>query len=311
MSDAALRKRGPFPTGWRDAIRSLFAGRGGIEPAVRIRERVQRGDLRLADGLEKLRRTAASIRPEGLLLDWGRRQLGLTPAGEAEWFQRAWWGLWAGEMFRDQVHSMARHDDAMTIIDQPSPAVIDRLRTTGQGRILAGAHVGPPHAALAWLLEQKLPLLAWTAAATASFGGAAAGASLVDASCQPNSLTLAAFHLRRGGVFFAAIDGSAAGRLILLRFLNGGVRCSTAIPALARRLELPTERLLALWKGNRITIDCEPVAPAAAGLDEESCNRAWLEACRQPIDEVLRTSPENIRRLRFWSEGAICKEIGL
>ena len=50
MSDAALRKRGPFPTGWRDGIRSLFPLRGRIEHAIRIRERVQRGDLRLADG---------------------------------------------------------------------------------------------------------------------------------------------------------------------------------------------------------------------------------------------------------------------
>lgn len=313
MSDRTPRRGSRPHGGWRDRIRRLLPRPFGVAPAARLRERVGRGELTLDEGLAHLRRTAASTRPEGLLLDWGRRQLDLSPAEEAEWFQRAWWGLWAGEMFRDQVHSPTHHADAMAIIDRPPPGVLDRLRGSGsgRGRILAGAHVGPPHAALAWLLGQKLPLLAWTAATAASFGGTAVGARLVDASNDPNSLSLAAFHLRRGGDFFVAIDDAGQGRRIPVRFLAGVWPCSTAIPALARRVGVPTERFLALWRGNRIAIDSAPVASPAAGLDEQSWNRDWIEACWRPVHEVFRTSPENLRLLRFWSHGAILGEIGL
>jgi hypothetical protein len=76
-------------------------------------------------------------------------------------------------------------------------------------------------------------------------------------------------------------------------------------------MDVPTERLLALWKGNRIVIDSAPVAHPAAGLSEESWNQAWIEDCWQPVHEIFRTSPENLRLLLFWSKGAIRREIGL
>jgi len=311
MSDAIPQKRGRLLRGYDRICRGLLASVGSLR-ARRVRSMVLRGVLPLDEGLAELRRVASSIRPAGMLLDWGRERVDVSPAAEAEWFERAWWGLWAGELFRSVVHSPRLHARAMDIVDGPSTESLDRIDHRPGGLILAGAHLGPPNAVMAWLLHQPLTLLVWTAfPGFTGVQGLSSQARLVDATGVPDSLTAAYLHLRRGGVLFAAVDGGSGRRRIPCRRYKGDWQCATAIPVLSRRLALPSDCMLALWRGNRIAVTSEPVPPPDAGLDEEAWNRQWMESFWRSADGAVLASPENLRFLLFTADGGIRREVGL
>ena len=230
--------------------------------------------------------------------------------------RRAWWGLWAGELLRDALHHRRRHADAMALVDSPPEADLARMiRPQGEARgaILVGAHVGPPHTALAWLLHRNLPLLAWTATSPNSFAWLVrlSAARMVNARAEPQSLTKAALHLRQGGVLFASVDGTTGGRSIPARECSWTTRFTRSVPTLARRMALPACLLLTLWERERISIVCQPLEAPDDRLDDDAWIGRWLDGVRQPIDDIVRRSPENLRFLLFLDNRAIGRELGL
>jgi len=306
------RKAQPSLLQYWKRLFQVLPGRSGPAAARRLRRLVAKGELPLDAGLEKLRRVAASIRPTGRLLHWGRERLDLPAAAEAEWFERAWWGLWAGDIFSRAVHSPLLHESAMRIIDSPSPGAVGCASQGSKGLILAGAHLGPPRACLAWLIHQQFPLLAWADSNLfPHWEKFAAHARIVRAADAVDSVAAAQRHLRRGGRFFAAIDGGSNRRVVHCQRYKALRPCSPAIPELARRIGISTVRLLALWRGNRIAIESELIPLPDMGLAAEEWNRQWMEEFWRSADGAVKDTPENLRILMSWPGEPIRKETGL
>jgi len=222
-------------------LRGLLVGRGIIQ-ASRIYDLVGKQEIEVGEGLVRLRSAASSLRPSGKLLEWGRHHLDIPQGIEAEWFQRAWWGLWASKIFRNAVQSPNLHDRAMEIVDGPPQEVTERISRRDKGLIFSCAHLGPTQACVAWLLHQKQPLLAWIATnGFEKFPELCSSASILHASGGKENLAAAYLHLRRGGIFFAAVDGGSNNKFLEVDRFKVKWRCATAMPVLARSLSIPAE----------------------------------------------------------------------
>ena len=86
---------------------------------------------------------------------------------------------------------------------------------------------------------------------------------------------------------------------------------SPGLPALARRLGVPAFLVLALWQGNRVRVSCERIEPPAAELADEAWEDAWLERYQAGVEEVVVSSPENLRFLRGIDAGRFRRELGV
>jgi hypothetical protein len=291
---------------------SQLPASSGISEARRISELVSKGELNLEEGLIQLRKAASSVRPHGKLLEWGRNALDVSRAEEGEWFERAIWGIWAEEIFVDAVHSINLIDQAMQIIDGPPSQAVDRIAKRSTGLILSCAHLGPSQACLAWILHQHWPLLAWTRSKGFSqHHDLVSGAQILYAGNGSENLAAAFIHLRRGGVFFAAVDALPHANFVTCRRFKGEWRCATATPVLARQLSIPVECIVATWKGNRININCMTLPPPDANLDADEWNRRWIESFWCSVDGKVQNSPENLRILLLSQDNFIKGEVGL
>lgn len=266
-------------------------------------------DLSLA--LQSLRQAAAAFSGESLLLQWGRKYLKLEPESEQQWLQRAWWGLHAGELLRAYLFNSSLRDQVLDLITGPDWSELEAARTKHGGVILAGAHIGPPKTAMNFLMNQGLPLMIWTDMNHfPEWVKTTFDITFVDPARNPALLAKTALHLRSGGVLFGAPDAPSGRRTISFESIAPW-NFSLGIPTLARVLNLPVFRFLALWNDNRIKIECERAASPQNDLDEEHWNHQWVENFCDPLDRIVQTSPENLRFLLFVDNRAISRELQL
>lgn len=218
-----------------------------------------------------------------------------------DWCRRAWWGAAAGEVVRDHLYDPARRAAALELIESADFMALDEARRRG-GVIVVAAHLGPPKFLMNCLLERRLPLLVWTNTRDMPAWLADRGGTFLD-PLEPDErgvlLVRSALHLRRGGVLLGAADQATGARTIELERLGRRWRFSLGLPALARRLEVPAVLALALWRGERVRIECRRLEPPDAALAEPDWHRAWLESSWDAIEPIVRTEPENLRFLRW------------
>lgn len=223
-------------------------------------------------------------------------------AADREWCARVWWGAAAGEILRDHLYDPARRTAALDLLEAADLAPLEEARRQG-GVIVLASHLGPPKFLMNCLLERHLPLLVWTNVGDLpGWLVARGGAAFLDPTLGDQRSVLlvkSALHLRHGGVLLGAADQATGDRTITLERLAMRWRFSLGLPALARRLQVPVVVSLALWSGNRIRIECHPLAAPEPTLPEEAWYRAWLDGYWRLIEPVLRRSPENLRFLRW------------
>ncbi len=246
------------------------------------------------------------------LCRWGQQHPEIS--AQRGWYRRAWWGLAAGEVLRAHLYDENRCESALKLFDEPDWSEFDAVRLQ-RGVILVTAHLGPPKALMNYLIAQKPPLCIWTN--TQDLPGWLRRASTVTfldplvAAERSTLLVNTALHLRDGGVLFGACDVPSGARTIDMDRLGMRWNFSLGIPALARQLNIPTYAALALWRGNRIRIELKAIPHPARDVPEEDWHRLWLESLWSLMENVIRSSPENLRFLLFIDNGAMRRELGL
>jgi len=271
-------------------------------------------DVPLSKKLELLREAAANPANASRLKAWGKQHLALHGKALNDWTSRAWWGLAAGELLREHLYNEQRRPAVLELIDPPDWTAINEAQQHG-GIILATAHIGPPRAAMNYLIDCNLPLLIWTnMQGVPGWLPRKTTAKFLDplfAEERAVLLIKSALHLRAGGVLFGAPDWASGTRTVALPRL--GVECffSLGIPMLVRQLRLPAFLVMALWHGERIQLTSIPIYPPDFAMAADEWNRLWIERYWGEIEPIIRSSPENLRFLRTVDGGALVHELQL
>jgi hypothetical protein len=257
----------------------------------------------LADRLAALRDLSGRLEPHPRLLSWGVNHLQLSGDELQRWAAQAWWGIAAGELAMHELHQEEQRPRFLALVDEPDWGVIDQARAQG-GAILATAHLGPRKTAMHYCLTQPWPWMLWTHYNGPEPPLLASRKGLevldpMDAATSSFILGRTAFHLREGGLLFAAPDGSSGARTIVLERLGRPWSFSLGVPVLARRLKVPVFLLLALWRGSRIRLEIQPFEPPSPDLPEAEWLQAWIERYWTALEQVITSSPENLRFLRW------------
>lgn len=265
----------------------------------------------LPQALAALRNGAAETWPAPELREWGRRRLKLTRDAEDTWFERARWGLLAGELLRAYLYDPALRPQVLALVDPPDWTPLESARRTG-GMILATAHLGPPKTAMNLLFERPWPFVMWTNTVDLPpWVPESFRISFIQPANDPSALARTAMHLRDGGVLFGAPDVNSGKRTLTLERLGGPWTYSLGMPALARMLKLPVFQFLALWEGERIRVLCNRLPPPDPELPADEWDRQWVERYWETVEPVIRSSPENLRFLLFAKKGAIRRSLDL
>lgn len=255
----------------------------------------------LADKLAMLREAAAEAGAgNASLIAWAAAHPAI--ASGSDWMARAWWGAAAGEVVRDYLYDQGRRGAALGLVEDVESRPLAEALAKGRGVIVVTAHIGPPKLLMNWLIDQVLPLLVWTNTTDLPpWLAAATRATLVDPRDQASKSVIlinSALHLRRKGVLLGAADMATGDRLITIDRHGFVRRFSVGLPTLARKLGVPTVVGLALWRGNRITIQFSTMEAPDDSLSEPQWIAQWLERSWDAVDPVLLESPENLRFLR-------------
>lgn len=258
----------------------------------------------VARRLRSLDAATQSRQPPLRLREWGSTHLGLSDPQLLDWARRAWWGIAAGELAVQWLGDRVKRSAFLALSDAPDWTEIDRARAGG-GVILATAHLGPRKTAMHLCLERRWPLMVWTnltpgdAPFLESLSAATEFANPLDASTGSVLLARTAAHLREGGLLFAAPDVASGVRTVTLQRFGATWTFSLGIPALARRLEVPVFLVLGLWREGRIRMEVKALPPPDRGLSENAWHEAWIESYWNAIEDIVTSSPENLRFLRW------------
>lgn len=247
---------------------------------------------------------AEALAAHARLRAWGCNQLSVPEKELDSWCERAWWGLSAGEVMRDNLHNEALRARALALIDPPDLGEIEEARGRG-GVIVALAHLGPPKTAMHYFMDRGWPLMVW-----AHYGSGnlpewmrewpdTVFCEPLDAAERPAILVRSALHLRSGGVLLGAADAASGERFVDVQKFGANWRFSLGLPSLVRRLHVPVFLSLALWSGKRIKVDIRRLEPPDKKLAEDAWCREWITRYSDALDTVITTSPENLRFLRF------------
>jgi len=271
-------------------------------------------DVPLSHKLRLIREAAPNAAGMSRVRAWGERHLALRNETLDRWTSRAWWGLVAGELLRDNLYDERRRSAALELVDFPDWAAIDEARQRG-GVILATAHIGPPKTAMNCLLDRNLPLLIWTNTRDLPrWLPPKTEATFLDplfAEERAVLLVKSALHLRAGGVLFGAPDWPSGAQTVVLHRLGMEWRFSLGIPTLARTLRLPTFLVMTLWHGERIRLVATLIQPPDSATARDEWNRLWLERYWGEIEPIITSSPENLRFLRAIDNGKLLRGLGM
>ena len=232
------------------------------------------------------------------LATWGAAHPEIA-VGE-NWLSRAWWGAGAGEIVRWHLNSSHHRNAALKLVDNVETTALEEAQKTGKGVIVATAHLGPPKFLMNWMVEQRFPLLAWTA--TQSRPAGADHATYLDPRKQELrsfALVKSALHLRRGGVLLGAADLKTGERTLDLERLGMRRHFSAGLPALARETQASVVLGLALWKNNRVHIRFQDLEVPDPRIPIEDQDKLWLERYWDSMQPIIRYTPENLRFLRW------------
>ena len=262
--------------------------------------------------LDALRPIAREGRRLGRLRDWAAACPEV--AGQADWPQRAWWGVAANAVIKLRLADPRRRTEVLGIVDPPDWSDFDAARRSG-GVILATAHLGPPKLLMNLVLERSMPLLVWTNAADLpDWLPAATGGLFLDpipAAGRAALMIRTAVHLRSGGVLLGAADRVHGGRVIRRAAMCREWKFSAGLPALARRLNLPTFLTAAVWDGHRVRVECRQQDSPPATLPPEAWQDAWVEDYWRWMKGIIDRGPENLRFLRTTDGGGLRTDLGI
>lgn len=234
------------------------------------------------------------------LMAWGQLHASVPPARAAAWARRARWGLEAGELLLGVLNDPRRRNHALRWVEIPAcPTITD---TTNHGVVLVTAHAGPPKLLVHTLPEWNQPLLLWTAFDLINRETLGSKTRLVDPVMAPDKAALlvdAALHLRRGGLLLGAPDVDTGHRTITKKHWGMDWSVSLGLPALIRRLNLPTYFICGIWRQRRLTILLRPLPAPASGLPEQEWVDEWVERYWDEVKPVLFNDPANLRPLRW------------
>lgn len=243
---------------------------------------------------------------------WARQHRQI--AGGPGWCRRAWWGVAAGGVVKRHLADPGRWPDALRLLDSPDWSELDAARAAG-GVIVAAAHFGPPKFLMNVLAERGLPLMVWTNSADLpDWLPASTGATFLDPLVPETRAMLmvkSALHLRRGGVLLGAADIPTGARRREFERFGCRWQLSPGLPALARRLAVPSFLALARWRGNRVRIECQRLESPPDGLDEEQWEDVWLDRYWSELEDRMPTAPEDLRFLVNLDEGRFRQELGV
>lgn len=232
---------------------------------------------------------------------WARSRQ-FCPGGRTErreWCARSWWGIAAGELVRRYLYDPDARDEAMRLLVAPDWSGVDQALEE-QGVILAAAHIGPPKYAMNVILDRfPEPAIVTNTGDMPVWMTERAGIFLDprDPETRSQVLLKGAMQLRKGGVFYAAVDGKRAEDKLTIERFGRTWQFSPGVPALARMLNVKSFVLLALWEGNRIVLQSFPIQAPDPSLPAEEYQREWIMAYWDVISPVFETSPENLRFL--------------
>jgi hypothetical protein len=182
---------------------------------------------------------------------------------------------------------------------------LEQARSKDCGVIVATAHLGPPQFLMHWMVDQNLPLMAWTATRTPPAG--AEHTVYLDPRKQDERSVLlvkSALHLRRGGVLLGAADLATGEHPISIERLGMRRQFSAGLPALWARNPFPVvsfddppaEYIAAIDRAAAVLGLGEP--PSSGVFFEESLRHHAGGACGMELGEAERPIYSELCRIK-------------
>jgi hypothetical protein len=237
------------------------------------------------------------------LLPFARESLGVAPDSEDDWYRKAWWGYYASMVVRKHLRK-GRADEVLELVEPIDWRPLDSALESGNGAILATAHMGLSRVSVACAEQSEYPVVRIHAGSSADTQQHGAILAVTTPQERKTSLIRSMSHLRRGGILICAPDGRYGDNYFLTRFLNQEIRIYYGLGELAKLARAPTLWFKAGWTNNdRIRVSLEPLEPLCeAGSDDWT--RHWYSAYLDKLALQMRENPADLglRKGLWWTE---------
>jgi len=227
------------------------------------------------------------------IISFGRECLGLQGDELNSWYRSAWAGMITCHATRVHRHNRDREDEVRRILLPVDWQPIENLLADSKGLILVGAHIGPK-AVVRCVLSQKGEKVLSITGRSLSQRPRFDIPEFDRALLVKKILARAFFHLRKGGIVYAAPDGRHGDSFRETDFIGRKVMMAQGIPELARLSGAPVLPINAAWEKGRIGIHYGPrIQPSSD--NPERWNKEWIMEYLKWLEGWLRSSPENCR----------------
>ncbi|WP_144636194.1 Vi polysaccharide transport protein VexE [Bordetella genomosp. 13] len=230
--------------------------------------------------------------------DWAWSMRGDAGADRAQWERAARWGHLMDHLLFDWIECREdRVEEAMALLGdlEAGERFFAPLLASGQGVVVATAHVGPMYAGLLALELLGIPSR-WLATAP-NIAQSSYSSALISTADQTEAQVAKSClrALGSGYVVGLALDGAANPAAPRTTFEGQEVTYSSFASRMAHRLGVPSVFYAPRWEDGKVAFTLEMLPAANPGENVEAYALRWQQAYFERLRRHLAGPPENLR----------------